>query len=379
MQGHIKIGRVFGIQIGLHYSWLLIALLVTLSLAGYFSVVNSEWGAAVIWTTAVVTGILFFSSIILHELGHALVARMRGLPVSSITLFALGGVALIEKEADDAATEFWVGIAGPITSVLISIICLGLALTLGWSPEVEAMQQQTPVRAALVWLGYTNIALAFFNMIPGFPLDGGRVLRAVIWWITGDVNRSTKIAARIGQTVALLFIFSGIFQLFTGGGFNGLWIVLIGWFLLTAAGGSYAQVAIMQTLRGLSTRDVMRGEMELIDGRLNLRDFVNEYLLKTGTRCFFVVENNRLKGLITPHEIKEVPQDEWASVTVGDAMRPLEKLLTVTPQTPLAEAFDAMTRANVNQLPVVSENRLEGVVSRSNILEILRTRAELKI
>src|SRR5215204_3794857 len=184
MQGHIKIGRVFGIQLGLHFSWLLIALLVTFSLAGHFSGVNPHWGGGVIWTTALLTGTLFFASIIIHELAHAVVAR-------------IGGVALTEKEAEDAATEFLVGIAGPLMSVFISIICLLLAAAFGWSPETEVLKQNTPATAALVWLGYTNIALAVFNMIPGFPLDGGRVLRAVIWWITGDVSRSTRIAARI--------------------------------------------------------------------------------------------------------------------------------------------------------------------------------------
>jgi Zn-dependent protease/CBS domain-containing protein len=379
MQGHIKIGRVFGIQLGLHFSWLLIALLVTLSLAGHFSTVNADWGAGVIWTTAVVTGILFFGSIILHELAHALVGKMRGLPVSSITLFALGGVALIDKEADDAATEFWVGIAGPIMSVIIGVVCLLSAAALGWSPETQAIAQQTPVLAAIVWLGYINIALAVFNMIPGFPLDGGRVLRAFVWWITGDMNRSTRIAARVGQFVAVLFIVWGVFQFFSGAGFGSLWLALIGWFLLIAASGSYAQVAITQSLRGLRTSDVMRRDCETVNGRINLQEFVEENLLKMGSRCYFVVEGDRFVGLITLHEVKQVPRDEWGNKTVGDAMRPLEDLQTVAPQTPLSEALETMIRADVNQLPVINRNQLAGVISRNHVLEILKARAELKI
>jgi len=210
MQAQIKLGTIFGVQLGLHFSWLLIALLVTLSLAGQFSAVNPEWGGGVIWTTAIVTGLLFFVAVILHELTHAVVAKMRGLPVRSITLFALGGVALIEKESGDAATEFWMGIAGPIMSVAIGFLCLLAAAGLGWSPETQIMSPTTPVLAALVWLGYINIVLAIFNMIPGFPLDGGRILRAIIWWITGNVDRATRIAARVGQFVAV-FLLSGAF------------------------------------------------------------------------------------------------------------------------------------------------------------------------
>ncbi len=379
MQGHIKIGRVFGIQLGLHFSWLLIALLVTFSLAGHFSGVNPHWGGGVIWTTALLTGTLFFASIIIHELAHAVVARMRGVPVSSITLFALGGVALTEKEAEDAATEFLVGIAGPLMSVFISIICLLLAAAFGWSPETEVLKQNTPATAALVWLGYTNIALAVFNMIPGFPLDGGRVLRAVIWWITGDVSRSTRIAARIGQIVAVLFIVWGVLQFFSGAGFGGLWLALIGWFLLTAASGSYAQAAITQTLRGLRTEDLMRRDCETVDGRMNLHEFIEENLLKMGRRCYFVMIDNRFIGLITLHEVKQVPRGEWTNKQVADAMRPLEDLETVMPNTPVSEALDKMMRADVNQLPVISDNHLAGIISRSQILEILKARTELAV
>src|SRR5215204_278560 len=363
MQGHIKIGRVFGIQLGLHFSWLLIALLVTFSLAGHFSGVNPHWGGGMIWTTALLTGTLFFASIIIHELAHAVVARMRGVPVSSITLFALGGVALTEKEAEDATTEFLVGIAGPLMSVFISIICLLLAAAFGWSPETEVLKQNTPATAALVWLGYTNIALAVFNMIPGFPLDGGRVLRAVIWWITGDVSRSTRIAARIGQIVAVLFIVWGVLHFFSGAGFGGLWLALIGWFLLTAASGSYAQAAITQTLRGLRTEDLMRRDCETVDGRMNLHEFIEENLLKMGRRCYFVMIDNRFIGLITLHEVKQVPRGEWTNKQVADAMRPLEDLETVMPNTPVSEALDKMMRADVNQLPVISNNHLAGIIS----------------
>ncbi len=379
MQAHIKLGKIFGIQIGLHFSWLLIALLVTLSLAGHFSAMNPEWGGGVIWTTAVVTGLLFFVAIILHELAHAVVAKMRGLPVRSITLFALGGVALIGKESGDAATEFWMGIAGPIASVLIGLLCLLTAGFLGWSPETQMLAPQTPVLAAIVWLGYINIVLAIFNLIPGFPMDGGRILRAIVWWITGNVDRATRTAARVGQFVGVLFIVWGIFQFFSGLGFSGLWIAFIGWFLLNAAGASHARVEVMRTLQGLKAGDVMRSECQTVDVSTNLQRFIDNDLFRIGGRCFFVTEGDRIVGLLTPHEIKEVPRDSWADITVGEVMRPYDQLHTVGPQTPLSEALETMTRDDVNQLPVMSGSRVEGVVSRANILQLLRTRSELEV
>ncbi len=223
MEAQIRLGRIFGVEIGLHYTWFLIALLITLSLAGQFRTANPEWGGGVIWTTAVLTGVLFFAAIIAHELSHAAVAKARGLPVKSITLFALGGVAQIEKDAADAKTEFWMGIAGPIASAVIGFLLLGIAFALGWTPMSGTMMStpDSPLLAMLVWLGYINITLAIFDMIPGFPLDGGRVLRAIIWWVTGKADRSTRIAARVGQAVALGFIALGLIRFFGGEGFGG--------------------------------------------------------------------------------------------------------------------------------------------------------------
>ncbi|HYE66664.1 MAG TPA: site-2 protease family protein [Pyrinomonadaceae bacterium] len=378
MQAQIKLGRIFGIEIGLHYSWVIIALLVTFSLAGQFYTTNPDWGPGVIWATAIITGLLFFVAILLHELSHAVVAKARDLPVRAITLFALGGVAQIEKEAADAKTEFWMGIVGPITSVLIGLICLGLAWAFGWSPTVSPFPQ-SPLLAMLMWLGFINIVLAIFNMIPGFPLDGGRVLRAIIWWVTGDVARSTRIAARVGQFVAFGFIIIGIFRFFSGAGFGGLWLAFIGWFLLDAARASYAQVEVSENLRGVRVGHVMARDCPVVDGRSNLQTFVDEFLVRTGRRCFVVEENGRIAGLITPHEVKEVERARWPYTTVDDVMRPLDQLRTVKPDALVTEALEVMGREDVNQLPVVSDGRLEGIISRSHILQLLRTRAELHI
>ena len=329
-----------------------------------------------IWVSAIVTAVLFFTTIVLHELSHALVAKARGLPVRSITLFALGGVALIEKEAEDAKTEFWMGIVGPITSFLIGFLCLGLSWALGWRPE---SMPHTPVLAILMWLGVINIGLALFNLIPGFPLDGGRVLRAIIWWITTDATRATRIAARVGQLVAFGFIILGIFRFFGGAGFGGLWIAFIGWFLLDAARASYAQVVTTQSLRGVRVGDVMARDCPVVDGRSNLQNFVDEHLLRTGRRCFVVEENGRLVGLITAHEVKEVGRAQWPYKTIDDVMHPLDQLHTISPDTPITEALETMVRENVNQLPVVRDGRFTGIISRGNVLQMLQTRVELNV
>ncbi len=379
MEAQIKLGRVFGIRIGLHYSWLLIALLVAFSLGGHFQMMNPDWGRGVVWATAIVTALLFFAAILVHELSHAAVARMRGLPVKSITLFALGGVAEIEREAADAKTEFWMGIVGPITSAGIGFICLGIAFALGWSPAQGMMTAATPLLAMLVWLGYINIMLAVFNMIPGFPLDGGRVLRAIVWWRSGNASRSTRIAARVGQFVAIGFIVWGILQFFGGAGFGGLWMAFIGWFLLGAAGSAYAQEEITRNLKGAKVGDVMARDCPLVDGNTNLQTFADEYLLKTGGRCFIVEEQGRVAGLVTSHEVKGVERSKWAFTTIDNVMRLLEKLRTVAPETPVAEALELMGREDLNQLPVVRDGRLEGVISRAHILQLLQSRADFNM
>jgi Zn-dependent protease/CBS domain-containing protein len=327
-----------------------------------------------VWATSVLTALLFFAALLAHEMSHALVARSHGLATREITLFALGGVAQIEKEPEDPKTEFWVGIVGPISSTLIGLICLGLAYIVGW--RIGATPE-TPALSMLVWLGYINITLAVFNMIPGFPLDGGRILRALIWWKNKDAVRSTQLAARVGQFVALIFICLGIFRFFAGEGFGGLWIAFIGWFLMQAAGASYSSVALAAGLKDVHVSDVMDRNCVVVDGNLNVQRFVEDYLLRSGRRCFVVEQQGEIAGLVTPHEIKAVERQRWPYTTLYDIMRPLDQLHTVEPNTPLMEALETMGRDDVNQLPVVSNHHLEGIVTRANVLQFLQTRAEL--
>ena len=336
MKSQIKVGTVFGVELGLHYSWLVIALLITFSLVAQFHAVNRNWSEALVWTTAIISGLLFFASLFAHELSHALVAKARGLPIHKITLFLLGGVAQIEKEATDPKTEFWMAIVGPFTSGLLGVILLACARIAGWVPQVSP---DTPGTALLVWLGYINLSLGAFNMIPGFPLDGGRVLHAILWWAMGDARRSTWVAAVVGQIIAVLFITFGI--------------------------------------RGLLVKDVMSSECSKIDRSMPVDEFIHDQLLRSGRRCFLVMEGDKLVGLITANEVRTLHADRWPYTTVRELMRPINTIHVVTPDMPASEAVEIMGREDVNQLPVVSNGQVEGIVTRAALLEVLRSRATL--
>jgi len=376
MKSQIKLGTIFGVELGLHYSWLVIALLITFSLVSQFHAVNHDWSNALVWSTAIITGLLFFACLFAHELSHAIVAKACGIPVHKITLFLLGGVAQIEKEASDPKTEFWMAIVGPITSGVLGMAMLALARLAGWTLWTSAT---TPGTALLVWLGYINLALGAFNMIPGFPLDGGRVLHAILWWTMDDAERSKRTAAVVGQIIAVFFIGFGILQFFQGAGLGGLWIAFIGWFLLQAAGATYLQVKSRTLLQGMRVKDVMSADSYAVDPELSLQEFVHEHLLRTGRRFFLVIQDGQLLGAITPNEVRTVESRAWPFTAVRSVMRSADKIHSVSPDIPAMEALETMGREDVNQLPVMSNGRIDGIVSRAHVLQVLRSRAELKV
>lgn len=375
LRAQIRLGRIAGIEIGLHYSWFIIAILITFSLVAHFHEVTPDWSNSVVWASALITAMLFFVALLLHELAHSIVAKAKGLRVRAITLFALGGVSQIESEAPDAKSEFWIAIAGPLTSLAIGFAFSGLARLTGWSPAAEPA---SPITAVLLWLGYINIALAVFNMIPGYPLDGGRVLRAVIWWITGSQGRSTRAASRVGMVVALLFIVYGLYRFFLGANFGGLWIAFIGWFLLDASRSSAMQAEWMSELRNHHVADLMEHDCSIVEGHISVKDFIEQYVLRTGKRCFVVLQNNAMAGLITPADVKKVDPEEWAQTSLQSVMRPLSRMRTVSPDTPAVEALELMAREDINQLPVVSGGHLEGIFSRGNVMRFLQLHSELQ-
>jgi Zn-dependent protease/predicted transcriptional regulator len=377
MRAQIQLGRIFGIRIGLHYSWIIIAVLIFFSLSEQFRSVHTDWSSAAAWSTAALTAILYFVCILLHELGHSVVAQSRGLRVPSIVLFALGGVSQMERESPDAKTEFWMALAGPLVSFALGFLFLGVAHTMGWmGPSHPAA---SPLIAMLGWLGYINFVLGLFNLVPAYPLDGGRVLRAAAWWVTHSLVRATSMAAIVGQAFAFLFILAGLWQFFTGHGFGGLWIAFIGWFLLDVARSSRTQVEITHALGGVKVGDVMERNCALIEANSSLQSVVDEHLLPTGRRCFMVQKGGHLIGLLTPADIARIERQLWPVTTVEQVMRPLQQLRVVSPDAPVTQALETMSRENLNQLPVASDGHLEGIISRAHLLEILHTRAELKM
>jgi Zn-dependent protease/CBS domain-containing protein len=376
MQPSLRIGHVAGIVIGLHYTWILIAVLLTGSFVGYFYETRPDWQPRVIWSAAIVIALLFFVSIVLHELAHAMVAKAFGLPIRAITLFALGGVVHIERDSATPAAEFWMGVAGPLTSGAVGWACAALA---GWWDARTAPMLMSPAVAVVTSLSSLNFMLAVFNLIPGFPLDGGRILRAALWWYSGDGDRATRLSARVGQAVALGLFGFGVWQFLALEGFGGVWVALLGWFLLDAATASYAQVEMLSSLRGLCVADVMRNECSRVPAGTTIQQFADDYVLRTGERCFVVEDQGQLTGLVTPADLKWISREKWQDITVEAVERPLHQLRAVTPETPVVQALETMGREDVNQLPVVSEGRLKGILSRSHILQLLRARLELSM
>jgi len=374
MKANISLGRWFGVPVGLHYSWFVIAGLITLSLTSQFAASNPTWSPAAVGSLAALTGALFFVCIVLHELAHASIARLSDVPVHGITLFALGGVAQIEKDAGTPAKEFWIAIAGPVASVIIAILCGLMAAVAGFVAPAGSL---SGFAVLFGWLAYINIALAVFNLIPGFPLDGGRVLRSIVWAVTDDAHRATRIAARVGQVVASIFIAGGFFSLLVRNDFGGLWIAFIGWFLLQGAQAYYLQAQLSSTLQGVRVADVMARDCTTVDARTPLKQFVDEQVVRTAARCFAVTQDGSIVGLISPEDVKAVNRDSWDRTPVSEAMRPLQSLHPVSPEISAGDALELMGRENINQLPVVANGHLEGVVTRSYLVHLWQVRREM--
>jgi Zn-dependent protease len=372
----VKIGRIAGIEIGIHYTWLLIAVLITGSFIGYLSTTHPLWPAKTTWSAAIVISLLFFFSVMLHEMAHALVARAHGMRVCTITLFALGGVTQIEKQAAKPAAEFWMGLAGPLASAALGMLCGWLA---AWSGNGLTMTELQPPAAVLLSLSSLNLMLAMFNLIPGFPLDGGRILRALVWWMGGDENRATRISSRVGQGVALALFGLGLWEFLSAESLSGLWLSLLGWFLLDAATASYVQADALTGLRDIRVGDLMSHECVSVPADLSLQRFADEHVLRTGRRCYAVEDRGAILGMITPANLAKVDRARWHETRVVQVAHLLHELRSVSPETPVVEALQTMGREDLNQLPVITAGRMEGMLSRSHILRALQTRSELSM
>lgn len=371
MTSHIQLGRLGGIRIGLHYSWFLIALLLVLSFAARFHQHYPNWNLVPVFALAVLTTLIFFASLLLHELAHCFMALRYRMQVRQITLFALGGVSQIEGDLPSAASEFRIAIAGPVTSAALGVVFIAVAVFLtGVVPG--------PLGTMLSWIGLINLSIAAFNMLPGYPMDGGRVLRAFLWWKSGNLNRATRNAANAGTALAITFIVIGIVDFFRGGGLDGLWMAFLGWFLLQASRESYLEGSVKQVLSNIHVSDLMVADPVAVDGRLTLQQFVDHELLRSGKRCFTVRENGAVVGIVTPHDLRKVDRTAWPTTPVNMVMHPLESMRSVEPESSLLDAIRAMVGRDLDQVLVVRAGRFVGLLSRTEVVAYLQTQAELQ-
>jgi len=364
----IKIGRIFGIPIYLHLSWILIFGLITYSLVDEFGARYPQWSSRQLWSLGVLTSLLFFGSVLFHELSHSVVARHYRIPVASITLFFFGGIASITRDPERPGQEFLMAAAGPASSYVLAgaFWLLALATPADSMPNVLAN-----------WLAGTNALLATFNLLPGFPLDGGRVFRSIVWGITKNYSRSTRIASRVGQAIAYAMMAFGLYMAFAlHSSVNGVWFVFLGWFLLTAARQSYQQVEAQGALQGLRAADVMTSEMPTVGRDLSLDEYSRE-VSRTGRRAHMVVSDGKLAGLMRVEILQAVPREDWPSTSVQAVMIPREKLPWTAPDEPVLSVLERMRSANVDQLAVIREDNVVGLVTRDSILRVVQARTEL--
>ncbi len=369
MPGSIRIFRIAGIDIYINFSWIIILVFLTFSLAtGWFATLYPGWATATYWVVSLIAALLLFVSVLLHELAHSFVARARGLPVKSIVLFIFGGVSNIEREPGSSGVEFQMAFVGPLTSLVIGVVCYLLLLVMRGS--------NSPVAAILGYLAVTNILLGIFNLIPGFPLDGGRVLRSIVWRISGNLVTATRVATIVGQIIAYLFILIGIFFFFTGNLLDGIWLGFIGWFLLSSAQTAGTQTIVKTSFQGVMVSQIMNSSPMTVPANISLQRLVHEYFIPQGLRSALVMQGDQLAGLVTLSDIRHVSQDQWPQTPVGYIMIPLERLHTVTPDQQLNDVLPLMTGRDVNQLPVVQDGRLVGILSRDAIMRFLEVRRD---
>lgn len=366
---NIPLGRILGIPVGLDYSWFLIFALFTWSLAeSYYPAEFKNWPPLLYWFIGALTAIMLFVSVLLHELGHSVMALRYKMPVRSITLFIFGGVAQIGAEPPSAVAEFLIAIAGPAVSFALAVFFYSV------QPAVTGIQ---PLLGLAKYLAYINLALVVFNLIPGFPLDGGRVFRAILWAVTKNMRRATLIAANVGRFFGFLFIFVGVWQVFSGNIGGGLWTAFIGWFLDNAASAQVHQVVFQGLLAGHKVSQAMSSHCATVPGDLTLQQLVDEHVLVGSHRCLLITRGQDAVGLMTLHRIKEVPRREWATTSAAEVMLPLEQLKRTDPDAELWTALQQMDRDGVNQLPVTRDNQVIGMLSREDVITFLRTLQEL--
>src|SRR5712691_4922884 len=368
----LRIGRLYGIPIYLHTSWFFIFALITYSFVSEFGASHLDLDSSRLWSLALLTSALFFGSLVFHEMAHSIIAKHYKIPVVSITLFIFGGVARIGRDPSRAIEEFNIAVAGPISSFLLAGGFGIVYLAAGTNGILQVLA------GSLAWI---NVSLAVFNLLPGFPLDGGRIFRAIVWGFTKDYSRSTRIAARSGQVVAYGMIAVGAVlavngYINRGDMISGMWLAFIGWFLLTTARQSRAQADARGALEGLRVSDIMTAELPTVGREISLEDYARE-ILRTGRRAHLVVAHEQLVGLMTAEALHSVPQHDWEVTSVQAVMLPKEKLHWAAPEEPALSLLDRMRTVGMQQMPVIAGGSVVGIVTRDSILHVLQARGEI--
>ncbi len=367
MRNSLRLGKVLGVEIAIDLSWLFIFAIVTWSLAQHYLVARHDWSIAIRWVVALATSLLFFASVLAHELAHSLVSKAEGIPVSRITLFFFGGALQIAEEPRRARDEFWMALAGPLTSLVLAA-AFGTVWWFG-SSFLPGVGEITG------WLAGINLTLAVFNLLPGFPLDGGRILRSVTWAITQNLRRATQIAVAGGVILAWVMIAISVWLVLDGDWVDGLWIAFMGWFLESAAAQQGQISVIHDFLMGHTVREVVTTDWPRVLRQLSLDVFMDGVALPSGRRCFTVMEGDKLIGLVTWHALAAVPRNKWRETRVADIMVPAERLVTARLDEDLTEVLDKMAQSDINQMPVMDNGKYVGMVTRANIIAFLRAHA----
>jgi len=382
MKSSFRLFRIAGIDIGIHYTWIFIFILISWSLAqGVFPQQHPDQLKAINWVMGIITALLLFVSVLLHELAHSLVAKARGMGVSSITLFIFGGVSNLEEEPEKPRTEFAMAIVGPLTSLVLGIICWGVVSFLtgtrvSFLDLFGGSQYQTNVESVIGYLAWINITLAIFNLIPGFPLDGGRVLRSILWGSTGNLVKATSTAGRVGQFIGWAMIAFGLYQALSGNFLGGLWIAFIGWFLNTTADASRKEITLRERLSHIKVRELMNPDIVTIRPETIVEEMVMNIFRKQHGRAVPVCQDGRLIGIATITDVKKIPQDKWASTPVKQMMT-TGPLYTVSPEDNLNTALGLIAQHDINQVLIKEQDRCVGVLSRADIIHLIQMSQEL--
>ncbi len=391
MKNGFSVGKVFGININIDWSWLFIFVLVSWSLASSFGLAHSNWSMFMQWGLAISAAFLFFASVLAHEVAHAVAARALGTPVRNITLFLFGGVSNIQKEPDSPFSEFVIAVVGPLTSILLGAIFLVLGAgslavnNATLTDPLAVLSQVGPVGTIFIWLGSVNILVAVFNLIPGFPLDGGRIFRSALWAITNDLKTATRWASDLGQLVAWVLILAGIAMAFgvnipfLGSGFvNGIWFMFIGWFLQNAAVQSYHKVVIQDILEDVKVKQMMYTNIPAVDAGLSVQSLIDNYIMQSDNRAFIVFEDEKMVGLVTIDDIRKLDAEARTRTLVKDIMTPSQKLVVVAPEEEASDAFQRLQTEDIRQLPVVTGNQIVGLLRRKDIARWLQLQSQFK-